>query len=74
MPAADRRTVDGGDDRKAKSTEAQDQGIHEPAHLEMRPLPRLLGLQVNRMQVQSAAKHVVAAGDHHRARAAVALL
>ncbi len=71
---ADRGAVDRRDDRKAKAAEAQDQRVHETAHFEMRALPRLQRLQIDRVQIQAAAEHVVAAGDHDGACAAVAFL
>ena len=71
---ADRGAVDRGDDRKAKAAEPQDQRVHEAAHLEMRALSCLQRLQIDRVQVQAAAEHIVTAGDHDGACAAVAFL
>ena len=68
------RAVDRRDDRKAKSAQSEDQWVHEAPHFEMRPLARLLGLQINRFEIKAAAEDVLAPGQHHRTNPAVALL
>jgi hypothetical protein len=43
-------------------------------HFKMRTLPSLCRFQIDGMKVESAAKHIIAAGDNHRFCAALALL
>jgi hypothetical protein len=50
------------------------QGVHEAAHFKMRPLPCLLAFQIDRMQIQAAAKDVITAGYDHGSCAAFPLL
>ena len=71
---ADRGAVDRRDDRKAKAAQPQDQRVHETAHFEMRALSCLQRLQIDRVQIEAAAEHLVAAGDHDGASTAVAFL
>lgn len=66
--------TDGRNDRMSEATQPLDQGIHEPAHVKMRPLARLVRLEVDRVKIHSVAEDIAAAGDDHGARTTVAFL